>query len=581
VDRQDRLADLLAEAHERQASGAPFDAEAFARAHPEFADEIRANLRVLPLAQLAMEGAEGSPDRVRAAIRGRLATDRVRGVAHDLAYYKNMFPGYWDVVGEEFRAAQSPPPAAAAGGGAPVTLATPFPSGRAPENPEVIGNYRIVREVGRGGMGVVYLAEDTRLRRNVALKILSPVFASSRDLQRRFEREAAIASKLDHPGICTVYEAGEAGGIPFIAMRFVHGETLEHWIAEARAAAGMGGGRERSATLPGGEGGAASASRPNTGPGMREEIRRIVHLVERAGRALHVAHEAGLIHRDVKPGNIMVTREGDPIVLDFGLARDEEGTGASITQTGALMGTPAYMSPEQIAAQRIRLDRRTDVYSLGVTLYEALTLRLPFAAGTRDSLYQKILVSEPENIRRLNPAVPGDLKVVVDKALEKDRDRRYQTALELAEDLRRVREDEPIRARPVSLLSRAKRWVHRNPGVAVPTLGLVALLVTLPPAALFLYEKGKRSVLDRSEQGWGREVERLKAIYGSSGNATVLLSLQEFERAVRLKEANFAKEAYDKARLVVDQTMEVPEAKDLSDTATRLAKEINREQRGE
>ncbi len=582
---------LLAEAHELRTSDPGFDSEAYARQHPDYADDLRAHLRILPLADRALGGSTPASDRdrVRAAARRRISEDHQKGVVHDLGHYKNLFPGFWDVVGEEYRAVLTP--AHGAGpedGAASPTLKGPGTGAGGSSSPgtETIGDYRILRELGRGGMGVVYLAEDSRLRRNVALKVLSPVFASSKDLQKRFQREAALASKLDHPGICAIHEAGEANGIPFIAMRYVQGETLEHWINAARIAAGMG---ERGSLgtagmpkTPGEPTGAGPAERPalkrSTGAGTREEIQRIVHLVEKTARALHVAHEAGLIHRDIKPGNVMVTREGDPILLDFGLARDEEGTGASITQTGALMGTPAYMSPEQIAAQRIRLDRRTDVYSLGVTLYEALTLRLPFTAGSRDSLYQKILVTEPENIRRLNPAVPPDLKVVIDKSLEKDRDRRYPTALEFGEDLRRVRENEPVKARPIGPVTRAQRWARRNPGVAVPTLGFVGLLITLPPAALYLFEKGKQSVENRREDPWDGPVARLGSKYEKHGNAVLQTSFKNFKRAVAFKKAKFFREARDEAGLIAPLLTDIPEAKDLHDEAERLIKEIDKDE---
>ncbi len=310
--------------------------------------------------------------------------------------------------------------------------------------PTSIGPYRIERELGRGGMGVVYLAEDTRLHRRVALKVLPPEVASSRDLRRRFEREAAVASRLDHPGICTVYEAGEEQGTGFIAMRYVEGESLDRWVAR------------RSERL-----------RDTMGDvRTREGVLRVVAVIEEAARALHAAHEAGLIHRDIKPANVMVTEAGEPVLLDFGLARETEEAGPALTLSGALMGTPLYMSPEQIAAERGRVDRRTDVYSLGVTLYECLTGRPPFEAPTREALYRRILETEAEDPRRLNRSLPDDLRVVVETAMEKDRERRYRTAEAFAEDLRRVREREPILARPAGPWLRLRRWSERNPAVA-------------------------------------------------------------------------------------------------------------------
>ncbi len=532
----------------------------------------------------------GGADReeIRAAIERLVRSDQREGRLRPVTAYRKLFPGFGDVVDEEYERLARPeatldsprPPSSpdmlTVRGDAP---AVPDASPVAPPHRaglERIGPYTLVREVGRGGMGVVYLAEDSRLHRSVALKVLAPVYASSRDLHTRFQREAAIAARLDHPGICSVFEAGEGDGIPFIAMRFVHGDTLEQWIQAARGAAGMDvRGPVRPTSLPAAPGAPPPAPLPkaspdgkvSTGAGTREEIVRLVHLVEKACRALHCAHEAGLIHRDIKPGNIMVTREGEPVILDFGLARDEDGTGASITQTGALMGTPAYMSPEQIAAQRIRLDRRTDIYSMGVALYEALTLRLPFTASSRDSLYQRILVSDPENLRKLNPAIPPDLKVVIDKSMEKDRERRYPTALEFAEDLRRVREMEPIRARPAGLATRMHKWVQRNPGVAIPALGAAAMAVVLPPLAFALVQKAREAA--RLEL-----LDRPAMSRTTSGRAEVGLAERHLGSAMTLRRTGNTEQAREKCRTVLEITLDVPEAADLRAMAEQMLREM-------
>jgi len=208
--------------------------------------------------------------------------------------------------------------------------------------PERLGPYRLLRKLGRGGMGVVYLAEDTRLRRKVAIKVLTAFGARSRSLRTRLLREAEAASKLDHPAICRVYEVGEAEDLPYIAMQYIEGETLARRIAEERMAR-------------------AKDRDPSTGLSDRQEIGAAVRLVETVARALHAAHEAGLVHRDVKPGNIMVTRSGDPILLDFGLARDVESATSTLTQTGQLMGTApparAARSPGSVLGKRSLLLR--------------------------------------------------------------------------------------------------------------------------------------------------------------------------------------------------------------------------------
>ena len=261
----------------------------------------------------------------------------------------------------------------------------------------------------------------------------------------RFRREAEAASRLDHPGICAVYEAGLDGNVPYIAMRFVEGESLAAKIASAKSQ-GEASTDTSFVHLADVEVPAGSPGRPGTdpsptpsGPTTRAEIMRIVQLIEKVARALHAAHEAGVLHRDMKPGNVMVTPEGEAVIMDFGLAYLEDEQLPTLTQTGEFFGTPAYMSPEQLLAQRVRLDRRTDVWSLGVMLYECVTLTRPFDAPTREGVYQAIQTRQPLDPRRINRSVPDEIRVVIETALEKDRDRRYQTALDLAEELRRVR----------------------------------------------------------------------------------------------------------------------------------------------
>jgi serine/threonine protein kinase/WD40 repeat protein len=455
-------------------------------------------------------GTREEQGRVRAAVRALLERDRATGALKDLRAYQRVFAGFSDAVAEEYAAFQR----AASGPGQTITSGTPAqmtavgPGAAAPVSPdpdtERIGPYRVLKELGRGGMGVVYLAEDTRIGRRVALKVLPPHFSASRLLLLRFQREAELAAKLDHTHICTIYEAGESEGTAYMAMRLVEGRPLAEWVGlsrEKRRSSGV-------VTLPPLEEKPAEALA--TTAAHRKDIDRIVLLMEKAARALHAAHEKGLIHRDIKPHNIMVTAEGEPVLLDFGLAREEEGEGQGLTQTGSLMGTPAYLSPEQLAAQRIKLDRRTDVYSLGVTLYECLTLKLPFEAPTLDGLYQQILMTDPEEPRRLNKAIPKDLQVVVETAIERNRERRYQTALALAEDLRRVREHEPIAAKPAGPALRLWRWAQRRPAVAASvTVSFLALSVGLAVSMHLLREA--RWALDQAAMEKRRRVSEEKA----------------------------------------------------------------------
>ena len=387
---------------------------------------------------------------VATAFLKRYLEDRRAGRSRTLAEYQALFTGGEDIIAREYAELQQDSEA----------------DGAALKGEErVFAHYRILRELGRGGQGEVSLAEDLKLGRQVALKVLRGWGAASEELLARFEREAAVAARLDHPGICTVYEAGIHDGIPYIAMQYVEGETLGRMIATTRSTSSSRSARDA----------APDSETPRDRPTRDEVIRRLA-LVESVARSVHVAHEAGIIHRDLKPGNIVVTPDGHPVVLDFGLAR-ELGEETGLTRTGQVYGTPHYMSPEQLSTDRVPVDARTDVYSLGVTLYESVTCKRPFEATTRDGLYRAILEGVPVDSRKNNPAIPPDLKVVLQTAMEKDRDRRYQTALDLAEDLRRVRENEPILARPAGPALRLRRWVQREPARAAAVALFLVLVV--------------------------------------------------------------------------------------------------------
>ena len=266
----------------------------------------------------------------------------------------------------------------------------------------------------------------------------------------RFEREAELASRLDHAGICPIYEVGEDAGFPYIAMRYVEGESLARRIERA--------GEGRCADLAE----VQLSADAGGGTSSRSEIMRVLALIEKAGRALHAAHEASVVHRDVKPGNLMVTPSGDCVVMDFGLARTDEGDGPTITLSGDVFGTPAYMSPEQLRGEQNRIDRRTDVWSLGVTLYESVTGQRPFTAPTREGLYRAILDDDPQDPRRSSLPLPADLWTVLVTALAKAPDQRYQTAADFADDLLRVRRREPIAARTPSTWTRFVRKLGQD-----------------------------------------------------------------------------------------------------------------------
>ncbi len=411
-----------------------------------------------------------------------------RGEQYPLAHWLARFPASQEAVAHEWLALRRPPDA-------PVDSRTDGLRHAAVTGPDRIGPYRLIAELGRGGQGTVFLAEDSRILRRVALKVLASRFDTIRDDKlRRFRREAEIIARLEHPSLCTVYEADLEGDTPYLAMRYVEGRTLAEVLADAKKADESSG----PVTLDAGDDTTPHAVDAHLPPRTKLELDQVLLFFERAARALHAAHEAGVVHRDVKPGNMIVTLDGKPVLLDFGLARDESETDASrITESGEVFGTPSYMSPEQLQFASDTLDRRTDVYSLGVALYEALTLHRPFEQAARPALYVAIQSQAAPDPRTFNANLPEDVAVVLETALEKDRARRYATALDLAEDLRRIRQYEPIRARPASIGLRFARWVRRHPALAAATIGTIVSLTAGLLVALQLLAAETRAVHDK------------------------------------------------------------------------------------
>jgi WD40 repeat protein/serine/threonine protein kinase len=376
------------------------------------------------------------------------------------------------------------PAAAALGGGAAP-----------PPGPAELGDFRILREVGRGGMGVVYEAQQVSLNRRVALKMLPLAGDPDPKQLRRFQNEAQAAAQLHHAHIVPVYSVGRERGVHFYAMQFIEGRTLAALIRDLRRTPEESTDRPLSPTgLPGrapdgpapfppaaGQAADLPGARPAGCPaGSPGYFRQVVHWGIQAAEALEHAHQLGVIHRDVKPGNLMVDARGHLWVTDFGLARVR--TDVSLTGPGDLVGTLRYMSPEQALASRGGVDHRTDVYSLGATLYELLTLRSAFEGTDRQALLRQIAFEDPRRPRRLDRAIPVDLEKVVLKAMAPYPADRYATAQDLADDLRRFQSGEPVRARPPTLAGRAARWVRRRPAGAA-ALGLALLLAVLLPMA--------------------------------------------------------------------------------------------------
>jgi len=331
---------------------------------------------------------------------------------------------------------------------------------------KTIGDFKIIREIGRGGMGVVYEAEQSPLGRRVALKVLSSDRTVSEYAVRKFRREGEAGSRSQHPNIVTVYSVGEHEGTHFIAQELVErGYSLAHKISELK----------KMSVFP------------------RGYFREAAKIVADVANALQHAHDSGVIHRDIKPSNILLTEAGHTKVTDFGLARIEDAL--PLSRTGEFAGTPYYMSPEQAKSKKEKIDHRTDIYSLGVTLYELLTLRRPFEGETSHEILGKIVAIDPIEPRSTNPIVPRDLNSVCLKAIEKQAEKRYQSMDEFSEDLRRFLTGDVILARPQGFKTRVWKRIRRNP-VASTAVGvaLIAFMViaTVVPWVIAIKEREKR-----------------------------------------------------------------------------------------
>ncbi len=432
-----------------------------------------------------------------APLTGPRAADTLAGHSHPFA----PPPGPGEASGEA-----GPPPAVGPGPAPAGSIAIPRPveSGCV----ERLGPFRPIRELGRGAMGVVYLAEQEGLGRPVALKVLAPAIASDPEALGRFQREAQACGRLRHAGIVPVIAVGQEHGIHYLAMEFVEGKTLKQVIQTERI-----------------------------------DFDRAADIARQIAEGLHYAHENGILHRDIKPANVLITRVkstrrrrdkagdgggdrrstafgftrlraretastvaqprpgaspedtsvplsvaeaavGDPgfddraLITDFGLARDMASAG--LTQTGMIVGTPMYMAPEQAGDRTHVLDGRTDVYAVGATLYEMVTLRPPFGGDKIETIIAKVLLQDPEPPRRLRPDLPRDLETILLHAMEKDPARRYESALALAEDLERFLRDEPIHARPPGRLDRAVRLVRRHRAMSALVAALMLAVLTGP-----------------------------------------------------------------------------------------------------
>jgi formylglycine-generating enzyme required for sulfatase activity len=346
-------------------------------------------------------------------------------------------------------------------------IAPPAPDVETPLGIE-LGDYVLQRELGRGAMGVVYLANQPSLDREVAVKVLTLGLTSTAVSIERFHREARAAARLDHPNIVHVLADGHADNTHWFAMEYVRGHGLDEEIHRLRGESPRPDGSPR---LP--------------GPRDPEHITTIARLVAEAASALSHAHSRGVVHRDVKPSNLLLTPELHLKLVDFGIARDE--TLGSMTKSDQLIGSAPYMSPEQARILHTAVDHRTDIYSLGVVLYELLTLRRPYTGSTSHEVLLRLSSHDPTPLSRLNDRVPRDLALICQHAMSKRPEDRYQTAAALEDDLRRFLRHEAIRARPPSAFTRAKRLVQRRRGLCI---GAATALVAVCLAVWFTHRAG-------------------------------------------------------------------------------------------
>ena len=382
-------------------------------------------------------------------------------------------------------------------------LLEPMLQGDAPDTllpaRRVLGDFELLHEIGRGGIGVVYAAHQVSLDREVAVKVLPPHVTHSATTVARFKREAGIAARLRHPGIVEIYAVGTEGDTHYFAMERVRGEPLDRWAG----------------VVPSDD---------------RARVTAVVELAAAVADALEHAHRSGVIHRDVKPGNVLVREDGVPVLTDFGLAH-AEGQPA-LTRSGEFQGTPHYVAPEQAAGQEV--DARSDVFSLGATLYELLTTRRPFEGATTQAVLSAILRAEPRDPRSHDPRLAPDLAAVVLKALEKEPARRYQTAAAFAADLRNFLAYRPVQATRPTRLDRLRRWVRREPFRA--TLLALLLLGVVGGSAAVAYLSSQRAAIRfgaarQREEQCDIRIARAYALFAGGESAA---ARREFEAVLAL-----------------------------------------------
>jgi eukaryotic-like serine/threonine-protein kinase len=386
------------------------------------------------------------------------------------------------LLAEEVQTPNPPPPLTGSAGASaqrPTSNAEFRGEGRAPKPARMItnfGDYELLEEIGRGGQGVVYRARQKSLNRTVALKVIGLGHWATEAHLKRFRREAEAAASLEHPSIVPIYEVGERDGCCYFSMKFIEGGQLDEVVRRAPMS-----------------------------------IRQAAELIAKVARTVHYAHEHGILHRDIKPGNVLLDKKGEAHLTDFGLARLVE-TESAVTRTKEVLGTPSYMAPEQAAGETGNLTSATDVYGLGAVLYQLLTGHPPFAGGTTYETMRLLLDTEPRPPRLLNRKIGRDLSTICLKCLEKEPARRYASAELLAEELDRFCRGEPILARPVGWAERSWRWCRREPALAGLAAALVVVLIIGFIGVVWKWrgEVSQRELAQQENQRAQRAVTRLE-----------------------------------------------------------------------
>jgi tetratricopeptide (TPR) repeat protein/tRNA A-37 threonylcarbamoyl transferase component Bud32 len=406
----------------------------------------------------------------------------------------------------------------------------------ADKRPGTLAGYEIVSVLGRGGMGVVYKARQKQLNRLVALKVvLAGAHAGPRQLAR-FQSEAEAVASLQHPNIVQIYEVGKHDGLPYFSLEYVNGGSLDKKL----------GGKP----LP---------------------AREAAQMAQTLARAMHYAHEHGIMHRDLKPANVLLTKDGVPKITDFGVAKRLDAEAASQTRTGTIMGTPSYMAPEQARGESRDITPVADVYALGAIIYELLTGRPPFQGATILDTLEQVRSQEPVPPTRLQPKVPRDLETICLKCLQKEPAKRYASAEALAEDLRRFLAEEPILARPVGTPERVWRWCRKNPRAAILSAAVVLLLVTLGIVSAMVAARVRReqeatTERDRREREAAAERDRQEREAVTSAGKLAQLRLLQGTDAISTGDARRAQDLLGVSDPLVENAPALAELRAQRDT---------------